>query len=221
MLIKYIDGNYEHSLNQKFREKRFKFFVSLFERLNTDQPIYILDIGGTEHYWESMKFDKKENVFITLLNLERAPTKENNLTSIQGDACDLSSFKENQFDIVYSNSVIEHLFSFENQKKMAAEVSRVGKNYFVQTPNYYFPIEPHWGVPFFQYLPFKLRVYLQENFSIGHFKKSVNRDAAIQLVDEVKLLTEREMKLLFPDGKVYRETLFGFIKSFSLYRFPQ
>lgn len=220
MAIKFLNPNYQNSLNQRFRERRFKFFISLLKRLNADQKIHILDVGGTEIYWESMNFSKNNNVFITLLNLEEVPTKESNFISIQGDACDLSSFKDNQFDIVYSNSVIEHLFSFENQKKMAGEVSRVGKFYFIQTPNYYFPIEPHWLFPFFQFLPFKIRVFLTKNFNLGHYEKSKNKEDAIKRVSEVKLLTENQMKELFPEGKVYREVFLKLTKSISMYRFP-
>ena len=67
-----------------------------------------------------------------------------------GDATDLSPFKDKSFDIVHSNSVIEHLYNFENQKKMASEIMRVGQKHIVQTPNKYFFLEPHLSYfPFF------------------------------------------------------------------------
>ena len=211
---------FEKSLYQYFRKKRFKFFISLLERVKTDKTIQILDIGGTEIYWERMKFSNNTNVIVTLLNLEKVPTKNNNFISIKGDASDLSLFKDKQFDVVFSNSVIEHLFSFDNQEKMAAEVMRVGKYYYVQTPNYFFPIEPHWEFPFFQFLPFKIRVFLTKNFNLGYYKKTANEEDAIKLVSEIRLLTEKQMKRLFPGGKVYRETFLGvLVKSITLYSF--
>jgi len=211
---------FEKSLYQYFRKKRFKFFISLLERVKTDKTIQILDIGGTEIYWERMKFSNNTNVIVTLLNLEKVPTKNNNFISIKGDASDLSLFKDKQFDVVFSNSVIEHLFSFDNQEKMAAEVMRVGKYYYVQTPNYFFPIEPHWEFPFFQFLPFKIRVFLTKNFNLGYYKKAANEEDAIKLVSEIRLLTEKQMKRLFPGGKVYRETFLGvLVKSITLYSF--
>jgi len=221
MAKKIFDPAFGNSLNQKFREKRFKFFISLLERVKLEKPIQILDVGGTEIYWERMGFGDNENIIVTLLNLEKVTTKKDNFISIKGDACDLSSIKDKQFDIVFSNSVIEHLYTFDNQKKMATEIMRVGKAYYVQTPNYFFPIEPHWLFPFFQFLPFKIRVYLTKNFNLGHYKKSASKEAAINRVSEVKLLTEKQMKELFPNGKIYRETILGFVKSITMYHFPE
>lgn len=209
------------SLNQKFREKRFKVFASLLATIKADAPIRILDVGGTEIFWERMNFANNSDVQMTLLNLEKTEVKHTNFKSVKGDACDMPEFKDGEFDIVFSNSVIEHLFSFENQKKMADEVKRIGKNYYVQTPNYYFPIEPHWLFPFFHWLPFKMRVFLTKNFSLGNYKKAGSEAKAIRMVNEVKLLTETQMKSLFQDGLVYREKFFGLIKSITMYRFQE
>jgi hypothetical protein len=221
MAISLLNPHSENSLNQGFRAKRFKFFSDLLQKVDTGKPLRILDVGGEEDYWERMNFLGNANIHITLLNLEKVDTKNDNFISIKGDATNLSEFKDQEFDIVYSNSVIEHLFSKENQKKMAAEAMRVGKYYYVQTPNYYFPIEPHWLFPGFQYLPFGVRVFLTSNFSLGHYQKAENKEKAVQRVNEVKLLTASEMKALFPDGKMYKEMFFGLTKSVTMYRFPE
>ena len=217
----FIDPAYGNSLNQKFRAKRFEFFLSLLARIRSDRPIRILDIGGTETYWDRMSSVENLDLRITLLNLEAFPTKRTNFTSVIGDACDLSAYQDNEFDVVFSNSVIEHLFTRENQQKMANEAMRVGKYYYIQTPNLYFPMEPHWMFPFFQFLPFRLRVFLTRNFDLGHYVKAANEEDAVTRVKEVQLLTERNMKDLFPDGLVYREMFLGLVKSITLYRFPE
>jgi hypothetical protein len=221
MKIKFLNPNRAISISQRFREKRFKFFISLLKKVDSDKAIQILDIGGTENFWERMNFTENNNIIITLLNLKKVETKKRNLISVKGDACDLSSFKEKQFDVVFSNSVIEHLFSFENQKKMADEVIRVGRYYYVQSPNYYFPLEPHWLFPFFQFLPFSVRVFLTMNFNLGYYKKRLTKEDAIKTVQEVKLLTEKQMKELFPSARVYREIFFGLTKSITMYYFPE
>ena len=219
MLLKFLNPDNKDSLNQKFREKRFKFFISLLESVENLESIQILDVGGTEIYWERMDFVNKKNITVTLLNLEKVKTQNDNFISVKGDACDMYLFKDKQFDVVFSNSVIEHLFNYENQKKMANEIMRVGKAFYVQTPNYFFPIEPHWLFPFFQFLPFKLKVLLTKNFNLGHYKKAINEKNAIERVNEVSLLTEKKMKELFPSGKVYREFFLGLKKSITMYNF--
>ena len=65
----------------------------------------------------------------------------------------LYRFKHNQFDIAYSTSVIEHLRDSENQRTFAAEVACVAKLYYVQTPNRWFPIEPHLVAPIIHFFP--------------------------------------------------------------------
>lgn len=220
MATKFLNPINKNSINQRFRKKRFKFFLDLLDNIKSNQPVQILDIGGTEVYWERMNFINNDNVHITLLNLEKVDVKHKNFTGVKGDACNLNMYKDNQFDVVYSNSVIEHLFSFENQKKMADETQRVGKYFFIQTPNFYFPIEPHWLFPFFQFLPLKTRVLLTKKFDLGHYKKCHTHEAAVERVEEVKLLTEKKMKNLFPKAKVYREKFLGMTKSVSMYHFP-
>jgi hypothetical protein len=209
------------SLKQRFREKRFAFFLKLLQTVKSNAPLRILDVGGTELFWERMNFSNSQDIQITLLNLKAVATKNSNFKSIKGDACDLSMFKDREFDIVFSNSVIEHLFSIDNQLRMANETRRVGKNYYVQTPNYYFAIEPHWLFPFFQFLPVETRIFLTRNFDLGSYKKAPDRATAARWVQEVNLLTEREMKKLFPDGTVYREQFMGMTKSITLYRFSE
>jgi len=219
----YLNPVYKDSINQKFREKRFKFFVEQLNKVKAEipnRPVRILDIGGLEIYWERMNYLNTSDIHITLLNLEKVDTKSNNVISVKGNATDLSEYRDHEFDIVHSNSVIEHLYSRDNHKKMANEAMRVGKYYYVQTPNYWFFLEPHWIFPFFQWLPFGTRVFLTRHFNLGHYKKIPNKDAAKKLVSEINLITESEMKKLFPDGKIYREMFMGMTKSITSYRFP-
>lgn len=220
MANKLYNLTYVKSLKQKFRERRFQFFLDMLNKLDKNQPVKILDIGGTQLFWEKMNFLHNKNIHITLLNLTQYETKNPNFTSVIGDACNLSQYSDKEFDIVFSNSVIEHLFTLENQKKMADEARRVGRYYFIQTPNYYFPIEPHWLFPFFQFLPQQTRIYLTSNFSLGSFPKAPSKEQAARWVKEVRLLTGKEMKQLFPEGKVYKENFLGMTKSITLYSCP-
>lgn len=216
LLDKIADNSRQGSLSHQFRRRRFAFFQSLIDTL--PRPVSILDIGGTTDFWEQMAFNDAE-VQITLLNLQAMPVSSPRYTSVAGDATRLEGYADQSFDIVFSNSVIEHLFSFENQQKMAAEVQRVGRHHFVQTPNYWFPLEPHWLFPFFQYLPFGIKKWITMHFRCGHIQKLPNGQQAARQVKEVRLLTGSEMKQLFPDSAIYREKIGPLTKSFVAYHF--
>jgi 2-polyprenyl-3-methyl-5-hydroxy-6-metoxy-1,4-benzoquinol methylase len=209
------NGN-QQSMAHQFRFKRFLFFRSLLDRL--PRPVSILDIGGTQDYWNMMNF-ADSGVKITLLNLEAQPVSGDSFESVKGDATDLSAYGDQSFDIVYSNSVIEHLFNREAQQKMANEVKRVGKNYFIQTPNYYFPIEPHWVFPFFQFLPVNGRIWMTRNFNLGHIGRITDPEEASKQVKEVQLLTRRQLQDFFPAAAMYEERFLGLTKSLVAYRF--
>lgn len=204
-----------NSLSSLFRKRRLALFHHLLSSLSP--PLKILDVGGTETVWHREGFGDREGIEITLLNLKKIPVSYSNLKSVIGDAKNLERFDDNEFDVVFSNSVIEHLYDYESQQKMANEVRRVGKRYFVQTPNLYFPVEPHFLFPFFQFLPLELRIWLIRNFNLGWRKKKTNIDEAISTIQEIRLLTRKELIELFPDGEIYEEKLLGMTKSFVVY----
>ena len=125
--------------------------------------------------------------------------------------------KDASFDVVFSNSVIEHVGTYQDQIQMAKEVRRVGKRYFVQTPNKYFPLEPHFLFPLFQFLPINIRVLLLQNFKLGWFSKTPDKVKAREIVESIRLLDKREFISLFPNAELYEEKIFGMTKSFVVY----
>lgn len=122
------------------------------------RPLRLLDVGGTERFWELIEFPGADAVHVTLLNLTAQATSLPGLSSVVGDARCMD-FGDASFDVVFSNSVIEHVGGYEDQRRMADEVRRVGTHFFVQTPNKHF-IEPHFLFPFFQFLPLAVRAHL-------------------------------------------------------------
>lgn len=215
LIKKVADNANQASWSHQFRSKRFQLFLSFINQL--PRPLRILDIGGTLAFWKAMGFND-EQVSITLLNLTEQPVFGNHFFSVAGDATQLN-FPNQSFDIVFSNSVIEHLFTEENQIKMAAEVQRVGKYYFIQTPNFWFPLEPHWLFPFFQFLPFSFRVWLTQHFTLGHIPKCATKEAAQLQVREIQLLTKAQLQALFPTATIYAEPLLIWNKSFVAHNF--
>lgn len=204
-----------NSLATKTRQKNFMIFRSLYSLLK--KPIKILDIGGTQQYWEKMDFVNEKGIEIILLNISKSEVNYPNFKSIAGDARDLTAFKDKEFDIVYSHSVIEHVGGLEDQHRMAKEIKRVGKSYFIQTPNFYFPMETHFLFPFFQFFPLWLKVWLISHFDLGWFARTTDKQKAIETVNSIRLLCEKELHELFPRATIYREKILGLTKSFIVY----
>ena len=209
------DNSQENSIANVYRKRRF----SLFERLlsKVSRPIHIADIGGTESFWKNMGIIDEPGISVTILNLTPVETTLPNVCSHVFDATNLFPMPENHFDIAFSNSVIEHVGDFEAQEKMAKGIRHIAKKYFLQTPNYYFPIEPHFLFPGFQFLPVESRVFLVKNFNLGWVKKEPNEERARNIVDEVKLLTRADLEKLFPNSNIVSEKCFGLDKSFLVY----
>ena len=182
------------------------------------KPITILDIGGKINFWENRDLAGNLNYKITIVNIEKEKSNYQNINFEIGNATNLSQFANKSFDIVHSNSVIEHLYNFNNQSKMASEIIRVGQKHIVQTPNKYFFLEPHYLIPFFQFFPDKLKYLTITKTKLSRLKKW-NKKFAKQYIKEIRLLSLKEMKILFPDSKIYYEKFLGMNKSFTMHNF--
>ncbi|MDH3784916.1 MAG: class I SAM-dependent methyltransferase, partial [Acidobacteriota bacterium] len=148
------------------RAKRFEFFRSLLDRL--DRPIRILDVGGTEAYWRANLGDTENGITVDVVNLgPQKPAELPYLKTLEGDATDLRDTADGTYDVAYSNSVIEHVETWDNQRKMAAEMKRVARSYYVQTPWRHFPLEPHFLFPFIQYLPKGAKYVIAKNWPLA------------------------------------------------------
>jgi hypothetical protein len=168
----------------------------------------ILDVGGGSDWsWQGMHFSKP----ITSLNLQKGKDVSGPFRCVQGDACAMSMFKDKQFDLAFSNSVIEHVGNFSKQQQMANEIRRVAKSYWVQTPYRHFPLEVHMMFPFFQYLPFRVRVWLGMRWPFSF--EMMRKGDPLRDATQVWLLDIRQMKELFPEAKIMIEWFMGLPKS--------
>ena len=189
-------------ISRYFRAQRMLQFSNDFV---IKQEHRILDVGGTPFNW--MLLDSQPLTFF--VNLTGTTNAKN---WVIADGCVLP-FGDQSFDIVFSNSVIEHLGSFKNQRDFAAECQRVGASYYVQTPNKWFFIEPHLIAPFIHWLPRRWQLFFMRNFTIRGLLLRPNRQECERFLAEVRLLDEKEMRELFPDAAIWREKFLGFTKS--------
>jgi len=176
----------------------------------------ILDVGGNEFNWMLYSSSPPK---VTLLNLTISRERKSNFTWIVGDGRHLP-FKDGDFDLVYSNSVIEHLGCIENQRLFAAECRRVAQNYYVQTPNKRFFMEPHLITPFINWLPRRIQRLLLRDFTVWGWITRPNSQSCESFIKEVRLVDEKELKQLFPKCKIYREYFLGFVKSITAVKMP-
>ncbi len=152
MIKRIADYGNKDSFVNKARRNRIKLFVSFVSSL--PRPLNILDVGGSIQFWKKADFTDKD-INYTIINPRMTSRIEDSFTVINGDGTNIHQFEGNQFDVVFSNSVIEHIYTFEKQQAMASEMQRVGKYHFVQTPNYFFPIEPHFFISWVSILTYE------------------------------------------------------------------
>jgi hypothetical protein len=214
------DVNARGSFSNSRRARRFEAFSALVDSLSKDcsGPVTILDIGGTRAFWEQRGWARRPDVRIVLVNIEADASTDENIEARAGDATDLSEFPDGSFDIVFSNSVIEHLETLDRQAAMAAEIRRLAPVYWVQTPNFWFPIEPHFLTPAWHWLPANVRIALLQRRRWGWRGPCPDPAQASALVNEIRLMRGGELRSLFPDAKLNHERIGPFVKSFIAVR---
>jgi len=198
------------ALSSHFRLKRMRRFIEAFP-ITDDTSI--LDVGGFPAFWADLPF----NASITVLNLCKPANYSDRCRLLVADGR-LLPFSRRSFDIALSNSVIEHLGTFQDQTTFANEIRNVASALWVQTPARSFPVEPHLAGPFIHYLPKRMQRKLARRFTLwGWIATDYDRDIDIFL-KETRLLTYREMKELFPDCEIIRERWLFLTKSYIAVR---
>jgi len=189
---------------RRFRRDRMAIFQRTFALTPQTR---ILDVGGTALNWSLVA----SHPDVTLLNL---PTDGE--ADVVGDGRSLP-FRDRSFDIVFSNSVIEHIATPEDQLRFADEIRRTGRAYWVQTPDRRFPIEPHLVTPFLHWLPKGARVAIARRFTFWSLIERPSPDRWEFYIrhcsEEVRLLGARELQAMFPEARIIRERFLGLSKS--------
>ncbi len=173
----------------------------------------ILDVGGTMSNWELLKVRPR----VTIVNLPRAMEPgEEGLQWVFADGCRLP-FRDRSFDVVFSNSVIEHVGDTVRHEQFAREIARVGVRYFVQTPNRWFPVEHHLLTPLIHFLPRSWQRRVVGKFTIWEWVARPRPDQREFFLEhylsDIRLLDGRAMRRLFPDARLIRERFLGLTKS--------
>lgn len=221
-------SNYDNptSVGSRFRSRRVGPLLKMIEAVHRVHGVVeIIDIGGAQRYWEivSPAFLEAHQVNITIVNLPGVAVAKGRgrFRFLVGNGCDLQGFADQSFHIAHSNSVIEHVGDWAQMTRFASELSRVGQGLFVQTPSYWFPVEPHCLMPLFHWLPKPIRVWLVGHLQLGHWKRADSVDEAVRIVDSARLLDRRMFHALFSDTDLVTERFFGLPKSYVAMRTPR
>lgn len=193
------------------RKRREKVFI---DRMKVQGGERIIDLGGTVEFWR----DFPVPLNLTIVNLPGSIPKEivaskHDVTLIEGDACEVGFASDMNFDIAFSNSVIEHVGDASYRKRMATEVLRLAPSYWVQTPSIWFPIEAHCNMPFWWFYPQRLQQWF-----ISRWKEKL--PAWTEMVLGTTVLRKSELYELFPECNLWTEWKLGFPKSYVAYK-PQ
>lgn len=201
------------AISPRFRRKRMAELLR-FARFAPGERV--LDVGGLPWFWEGVPLPCR----ITLLNLKNAPGMERHADRfdlVEGDATRLD-YPDDTFDVGISNSVIEHVGTWENQQRFAAEIRRVAKRLWVQTPARGFLVEPHLIAPAIHWLPKGAQRRLIRHFTVWGLFTKPSREQVDGFLGEVRLLNYAEMRELFPDCEIRRERVLGWTKSYVAVR---
>ncbi len=198
------------AISEWFRRRRMRRFAA---ELGIGPTTRILDIGGTAECWNLLPIRPR----VTLLNTPRARADIGQDTWVAGDGRALP-FRDGAFDVVFSNSVIEHVGDLESQQRFAREVARVGRSYWVQTPNRWFPVEQHLLTPFVHWLPLAWQRRIVPRCNVWSLLVRVTPDRRRFYIDhylsDVRLLDTAGVRQLFPEARIIRERVLGITKSF-------
>jgi hypothetical protein len=175
----------------------------------------VLDLGGTADAWRLIPIRPARLVFLNV----RAPGELSGAEIIMGDACNPPDrvWRE-RFDIVFSNSLIEHLGGHSRRQTFAEVVRSLADHHWVQTPYRYFPVEPHYAGPLFQFLPLGARARLVARWPIGSLATVKDPAECLALAQGTELLSRTEMRGYFPDATLLTERALGMTKSLIAFR---
>lgn len=188
-----------------WRAKRFQLFLDRVAPTRSDS---LIDIGGAPNTWTA---HPPIAASIHVVDVRRHPfdpaeAPDHHITVDVADGRDLP-FKDAQYDIAFSNSVIEHVGDWEDQQRFAAEMRRCATKLWCQTPARSCPIEPHYMAPFIHWMPRSWQRRLIRRLTPWGWLSKPPQETVDFMVATTRLVSRKEMGILFPDCEILVERM--------------
>ncbi len=192
-------------MGERARLKRADRFLAAFPDLAS---LDVLDLGGTRSFWDRLAVRPATVTAVNVLaenDVHRTGAEW--FRPIVADACDcLADYGRRNFDLVFSNSTIEHVGDRNRRQQFADNVHQRADRHWIQTPNRAFPLEPHVLFPFEQFLPRRARALVARYWPLVHSNAS-SMESAFASADGTDLVARTEFIGLFPNSKIEGETV--------------
>jgi hypothetical protein len=201
------DSSNPRSLAARARHRRW---AELLRRFPSLLEMRVLDLGGMPAFWRVVP---QRPASVTTVNLRPSKADELWLDHVVGDACEFRVAGSRRYDLVVSNSVLEHVGGHEQRRRLAEVIHESAPAHWIQTPYRYFPIEPHWLAPGWQFLPPAGRATVLYHWPFCHGGRPRDRASALRIVLSTELVGRAEMRLLFPSSEIWCERVAGLTKS--------
>jgi hypothetical protein len=196
------------SLGEQRRQRRWGMLSAVFPEI---ADMRVLDLGGTPETWIRSPL---RPAHVVVLNLSCLPVPAQAWIEVHaGDACaPPKALRSRSFDLVYSNSLIEHVGGDARCRQLVEVVASSAERHWVQTPYRYFPIEPHWLFPGMQFFPVSARALVAQYWPLAH-ARARTKAAAVRSVLAVELLSYTALAHYFPQSTIVRERVGALTKS--------
>ncbi len=211
-------------LRRRLRANRFASFRRVTASL--PRPLRVLDLGGTEAFWLTLVGPASAEFQVTLLNshIDRTDLPRHAVPWIRSRSADARAVELWDLpahDLVFSNSLLEHLGDRASQELVARHIESSGRPYFVQVPNKHCPIDPHFPspwVPYFACYPRWWQARLLTWGAFGSGARSRTFEEALRRLRHYVPLGVSDMRALFPGGTLRVERTFGIGRSITVSR---
>jgi hypothetical protein len=199
------------SLGDRARGRRWAALDAAFPDL---ARMRVIDLGGRADMWLRAPVRPAR---VHLVNLEKQPDElpgwiTAEVRDLIADGPGEAEGEAGAYDLAFSNSVIEHVGGFAHREAFARAVRALAPQHWIQTPYRYFPVEPHFLFPGFQFLPLTVRAEVLRRWPLVHSRPDT-RQRALEIALSVELLSRTELRVLFPDSEIIAERVAGLPKS--------